>query len=72
MNTTTLPLTRGGMLTAAVLVAGMGLAALAAAPPPVQPRVLEGRDRPILLARVVVTATPLSEAAGTAREAAAR
>lgn len=73
MKTTTLPLIGGGMLTAAVLVAGLGLAA--ARPPvpaPVLAPVLKGSDKPILLARVVVTATALPAEAGPAGPTAAR
>lgn len=42
------------------LVAGLGLG-IAEAPPPQAPAVIEGKDKPILLARVVVTATALPE-----------
>lgn len=49
-------------LTASALVLGLGLATFAdgrdAGPAPV---VLQGKDRPILLARMVVTATPLPD-----------
>jgi hypothetical protein len=48
-------------LAGSALIMGLGLSGLALAEPG-KPVVVEGRDAPILLARVVVTATPLDDA----------
>ncbi|WP_311267275.1 hypothetical protein [Sphingobium sp. WCS2017Hpa-17] len=46
-------------LASSALVLGLSLSAMAAAPANGAAPVVEGKDRPILLARMVVTATPL-------------
>lgn len=46
-------------LASSALVLGLSLSAMAAAPADGAAPVVEGKDRPILLARMVVTATPL-------------
>lgn len=47
-------------LARSALVLGLSLSAMAAAPTNGTAPVVEGKDRPILLARMTVTATPLS------------
>ncbi|WP_196221790.1 hypothetical protein [Sphingobium sp. CAP-1] len=46
-------------IASSALVLGLSLSALAAAPTTGAAPIIEGRDAPILLARMVVTATPL-------------
>jgi len=46
-------------LASSALVLGLGLSAMAAAPANGGAPVIQGKDRPILLARMVVSATPL-------------
>jgi hypothetical protein len=46
-------------LVSSALVLGLSLSAMAAAPANSATPVVEGKDRPILLARMVVSATPL-------------
>ena len=47
-------------LASSALVLGASLSALAAAPVQHPAPIVEGKDKPILLARMVVTATPLN------------
>ncbi len=46
-------------LSASALILGLSLAAFAGAQQPHRALVVEGKDRPILLGRMVVEATPL-------------
>jgi hypothetical protein len=48
-------------IVSSALILGASLSAMAAAPAPQSAPIIMGKDRPILLQRMVVTATPLPD-----------